>query len=615
MLVHLFARPLAAHSHVHSNGIGLLAEALRSTGVEVDADVWALPTSDLDTSVATAEIELAECWREQRPDIVHSVGVVATMAAVRAVRGLGIAIPVVASFDESPVPGDLEDALINGPEPITVMPLSGAERDQWRRRGVPTAWAGAFPLPVPVPDRNACAQVEGPVVTFARGEDLDRLIDSLPFWSGRLMVLARMPQGQADDVRDRARTLGVAERLDFRLAPRGRAREDVWSRASLLVAASESARHGGHVLEAAARGVPSVATAELAHLDHVVGRVTGLLVPARLDPRTLGEAIESLLSDPFRLQALGAAALDRVRTSHDQRVAGRRLVALYESVLPSPDAAPIRGGAPHARLVDDPERADLAVAHLPLARQLAGWYAGRGQSREDLNQVACLGLVRAAERFDPAHGTAFHSFAIPTILGELRRHFRDHAWSMRVPRGLQEATMRVQRAADEVGQTLGREATPADIAEHLGLLEEEVLLAMRTSGEGRSLHSLDHPWGEHESVADVVGAVEPAMESVELGNDVRRVLHMLPERERQILLMRFYGERTQSEIAQALNISQVHVSRVLSRTLALIRSHVLHDEPLPDDWKRAPVSRGVSRADDWSETDPAPQIPQPRRAS
>jgi RNA polymerase sigma-B factor len=254
-------------------------------------------------------------------------------------------------------------------------------------------------------------------------------------------------------------------------------------------------------------------------------------------------------------------------------------------------------------LRSEEERNALAVEHMPLARQLAGWYSGRGQARDDLVQVASLGLVRAAERFDPAYGKEFHSFAIPTILGELRKHFRDHAWAVRVPRGLQETTLQVQRASAQVSQSLAHEATPADLAEQLGLVEEEVLMALRAEGEARSAYSLDRPVAEDRAPADLFGEPDWSLDLVELSNAARDVLGKLPEREQQILILRFYGERTQSEIAQRLGISQVHVSRVLARTLAALRDHVLEDVPLPESWERESVEA------------PGIPIPSPRRAS
>jgi RNA polymerase sigma-B factor len=476
---------------------------------------------------------------------------------------------------------------------------------------------------MPVPDPDACAAAGGDVLTLCAGRDLDAIVDSMPGWTGRLVVLGRLTTHRRETLRTRALARGVWERIDLRPGLRGAEREAAWSRAALVVAGREGARHGGHVLEAAARGVPAVAVAAGAHPDHVVGRSTGLLVDPRCDQRTLAEAIASLLDDPFWMRALGTSALVRMRSSHDPEAAGRRLAGLYHAILPDRTPVP-EPRLPILRQVDPDgvDRMGLAMEHLPLARQLAGWYSGRGQSREDLVQVASLGLVRAAERFDPAHGKEFHSFAIPTILGELRKHFRDHAWAVRVPRSLQETTLQVQRAAEQMRQSLGHDATPADLAKQLGLVEEEVLLALRTDGEARSSHSLDHPVGDDESVADLVGDVDPALDLIELRRDVRLALARLPEREQRILLMRFYGERTQSEIAERLGISQVHVSRVLSRTLAALRDHVLDDVALPAAWERDRQRESGQRetSRDTSQRERAmagadTEFPRPRRAS
>ena len=338
------------------------------------------------------------------------------------------------------------------------------------------------------------------------------------------------------------------------------------------------------MLEAAAHASPSIAVAQDAHLDHVVPGTTGILVETTVDARGLGQAVASVIGDSFGVRALGISALVRVRSLNSPDLAGRRLMAMLDEVITSPHHADSEGAAASCvgcldscahclapSRLDTEGRNALALEHLPLARQLARWYAGRGQSTDDLVQVASLGLVRAAGRFDPSHGKEFHSFAIPTILGELRRHFRDHAWAVRVPRTLQETTLQVQRATEELRQTLGHDATLADLADELGIVEEEVILAQRADGEARSSHSLDRPIGDDATVADVVGDLDPRLDLVELRSDVRAVLRRLPEREQQILLLRFYGERTQSEIAERLGISQVHVSRVLTRTLSAVR--------------------------------------------
>jgi RNA polymerase sigma-B factor len=289
-----------------------------------------------------------------------------------------------------------------------------------------------------------------------------------------------------------------------------------------------------------------------------------------------------VVSNGFGLRAMGTSALVRVRSLHSSVLAARRLMSMYAEVLadePDEQGTAKSPASPALRSAED--RNMLVVEHMGLARQLAGWYAGRGQAMDDLVQVASLGLVHAAQRFDPAYGKQFHSFAIPTILGELRKHFRDHAWAARVPRGLQETSLEVQRASADISQSLGREATPADLAEHLGLTQDDVLLALRAAREARSSHSLDHPIGDDGSVADLVGGVDPALESVELSHGLRDALARLPEREQEILRLRFYGEQTQSQIAEQLGISQVQVSRVLTRTLAVLRDHMHGDAPVP----------------------------------
>jgi RNA polymerase sigma-B factor len=596
MLVHVVSRPLTPSDHLPVITITQLARGLESAGATVVEDLWAFPASDIATSVSACAHELTESWHEHKPDIVHTIGVVATMAAIKA--DPDGALPIVATFDERPSPSETERRLAQ--RVAAVMPLSLEERDRWRRTGVRTVWTGSFPLEVPVPDPDACAVPEGDVVTFAGGPELDVLVSSMSFWSGQLVIASRLTPARLSAVRARALELGVWDRIRFRPGVRGPERERMWSRAAVLLASGEGSRHGRQVLEAAAHGVPSIAVAAGAHVDHVVPQVTGVLVPAGATPRVWGRAVAGMVSDRFGLRAMGTAALVRMRTLHSSELAARRLLSMYGQVVDTghPQSPP---EVSEPGLRSEEERNALAVENMPLARQLAGWYSGRGQAREDLVQVASLGLVRAAERFDPTYGKEFHSFAIPTILGELRKHFRDHAWAVRVPRGLQETTLQVQRASAQVSQALAHEATPADLAEQLGLVEEEVLLALRAEGEARSAYSLDRPVADDRSAAELVGEADWSLDLVELSHAAREVLGQLPEREQQILILRFYGERTQSEIAKRLGISQVHVSRVLARTLAALRDHVLEDVPLPEAWERESVD--------------APSVPNPRRAS
>jgi RNA polymerase sigma-B factor len=483
-----------------------------------------------------------------------------------------------------------------------VIPLSRAEHDRWRRQGIQTLSAGVFPLPMPSADVDSLARPSGDVVCLSTDGIVDALVASMPMWGpARLVLAAGLSPSRLTSVRRVADALGVHDRIDYRPGLRGPARQAMWKGASVVVVGVDGSRHGGHVLEAAAQGITSIAVAQDAHLDLVVHGITGLLVERTIDASGMGQAVSCVVGDSFGVRAMGLSASSRLRALHSPDLSGRRLTATYREAIAAKAAVidlsdalgPCIGcvascsGCTEPASLDAESRNSLAVEHLPLARQLARWYAGRGQSPEDLFQVASLGLVRAAGRFDPAHGKEFHSFAIPTILGELRRHFRDHAWAVRVPRTLQETTLHVQRATEELRQSLGHEATLADLADELGLVEEEVLLAQRTDGEARSSHSLDHPIGEDATVADLVGEVDPRLDLVELRRDVQAVLGRLPEREQQVLLLRFYGERTQSEIAERLGVSQVHVSRVLTRTLAVVRDHVLYDVPLPRGWEPA----------------------------
>jgi RNA polymerase sigma-B factor len=342
-------------------------------------------------------------------------------------------------------------------------------------------------------------------------------------------------------------------------------------------------------------GIPAVATAQWAHMDHVIAGTTGILVES--DERAVVHATGSLLSDPFHLRALGRAALVRARSAHDPALSGERLLTLLGQVAGAVDAGRTDPADPADptdgdRRVAGGEQVDrnaLALAHLPLARQLAGWYAGRGQSRDELVQVAYLGLVLAAERYDPSHGRPFHSFAVPTILGELRRHFRDHAWAVRIPRSLQETVLQVRQAADGLAPVLGHTATPAELAECIDATEQDVLAALRADSEARHIGSMDHAPGSP-MVGERIGSVDPGHDLAEVREDLRAVLRRLPEREQQVLLLRFHAELTQSEIAGRLGMSQVHVSRLLSRTLAIIREHLLEDAPLPAAWQAARAS-------------------------
>jgi RNA polymerase sigma-B factor len=218
-------------------------------------------------------------------------------------------------------------------------------------------------------------------------------------------------------------------------------------------------------------------------------------------------------------------------------------------------------------------RGRVIEAWLPLAQHLARRYFGRGESSDDLVQVALVGLIKSVDRYDPGHGVAFSAFAVPTILGELKRHFRDRAWAIRVPRRLQELRMSITTANNTLSHTLGRAPTVADIAAHLGVTEEEVLEGLE-GARAYSTTSLSTPIGDadgHE-LGDTLGAEDHGFELTELRIALGPAMATLSEREQTILSLRFYGNRTQSEIAQHLGISQMHVSRLLTKALGKLRA-------------------------------------------
>jgi len=224
---------------------------------------------------------------------------------------------------------------------------------------------------------------------------------------------------------------------------------------------------------------------------------------------------------------------------------------------------------------DRDARERALVELMPLVRALASRYAGRGEPLEDLVQVGALGLVKAVDRFDVDRGVEFSSYAVPTIVGEIRRHFRDKAWAMHVPRRLKELSVRLSRVLDELTTELGRSPTIAELAEATGAEEEEVIDAL-DSAQAYSTRSLHAPFDEggDESLADKLGTVEPGYEEVEDGSLVASGLDALDERERRIVELRFFEEMTQSQIAAEIGISQMHVSRLLRHALAVMRGRI-----------------------------------------
>jgi RNA polymerase sigma-B factor len=217
-------------------------------------------------------------------------------------------------------------------------------------------------------------------------------------------------------------------------------------------------------------------------------------------------------------------------------------------------------------------RERLVARFLPLARQLARRYGKTGESMDDLIQVASLGLVKAIDRYELDRGTAFSSFAVPTILGEIKRHFRDTGWTLRVPRAVQERRMKVNRAIPVLTARLGRSPTTAEIAEQIQATSEEVLEALEAAVAYEPV-SLDATPGadEDETWAQSVGGDDPGYELVEHSATLSPALRALPERERLIVHMRFVQDMTQSEIAARIGISQMHVSRLIRKALEAMR--------------------------------------------
>ena len=225
---------------------------------------------------------------------------------------------------------------------------------------------------------------------------------------------------------------------------------------------------------------------------------------------------------------------------------------------------------------DPAAREELVKRFLPLARQLARRYQRTNEPLDDLMQVASMGLVKAIDRFDPSRGTAFSTYAVPTILGELKRYFRDSGWAVHVPRGMQERVMKLDQASQELHRKLGRSPSASELADELRLTSEEVLEAMEASSAYDAISLEEHRGSERDSqeptYADSLGMEEERYELVEYGATIAPTMKALTERERLILHLRFVEDLTQSEIADRIGVSQMHVSRLIRRALARLRA-------------------------------------------
>ena len=216
-------------------------------------------------------------------------------------------------------------------------------------------------------------------------------------------------------------------------------------------------------------------------------------------------------------------------------------------------------------------RAALIERHLPLVTFMARKFADRGEPLDDLIQVGTISLIKAIDRFEIAKGFEFSTFATPTIVGEIKRHFRDKTWAIRVPRRLQELGAAITKANNELTQKLDRSPTPKEIAKHLGVTVDEVAEALE-SNAAYSTVSLDSGSDESPTIGDSVGSLDEALEGVEYRESLKPLLAALDDREKRILQMRFFDNLSQSQIATELGISQMHVSRILTKVLAQLRT-------------------------------------------
>lgn len=576
----------------------LLAEALSRTEHEaVHSD--RLDESLTETTVETWSTDIRAGWQPSgTPDVVHGIGIEAVQAALGAADGH---VPVVATFLGRPEISPEEKSLAR--QCAGLLTLSPQEAQRWVGSGVPRDRIHVFRLPSSTTGQPDMPNpTSGYVVTDARDQALDAVLTSMRAWpqAGHRPRLVALTDPEAAEGSVVVGHLSHRPSDDVYPEPdlEGADLSQVVGGASIAVA-TEPRRDGGLALEAARHGVPSIAVDDDPLNELVVSGATGLVIPSPLEPEPVAKAVRYLLNNQTVLDGCGEGARTRVQAIHDPDLAARQALAAYAAVVPV-DAPDQSDRAPVDRpRTDEFER--LMTNHLTLARQLAHRYAGRGQALDELVGVANLGLVKAAERFDPDSGSEFPSYAVPTIRGELRRYFRDHAWTVRVPRTLQEHALDVDRTVEELRTVLGHEPTSQEVSEELDISDREVARAQQARHEALSSTSLDQHTGDDVdagTLGDFLGSHDGRYTVVEDAQAVRQALQRLPQRERDIVVMSFYGERTQEEISKHLGTSQVHVSRTLAKTLATVRKHVLADAPLPKGWAppAEPVDAVPSRA-------------------
>lgn len=224
-------------------------------------------------------------------------------------------------------------------------------------------------------------------------------------------------------------------------------------------------------------------------------------------------------------------------------------------------------------------RARIVDAYLPMVRSIASRFAGRGIPVDDLVQEGSVALISVVDRFDPERGVGFRRYAVPSVIGALKRYFRDLGWAVRPPRRLQQLRTEMKRVQTRLAQWLGHPPTPADIAAELGASVAEIHEALEADAAYDSL-SLDHPVGREQDdrvLGDTLGGDDPEMSLLENRETLRRALNRIPPRERQILMMRFYGDFTQRQIAEEIGLSQMHVSRLLADSLSRLNRSFFAD--------------------------------------
>ncbi len=222
---------------------------------------------------------------------------------------------------------------------------------------------------------------------------------------------------------------------------------------------------------------------------------------------------------------------------------------------------------------DSRARDQLAEEMLPLARALAGRYTGRGEPLDDLVQVACVGIMKAIDGFDLSRDVRFSSYATPTVLGEIKRYFRDKTWAMRVPRGMQELQIEIAKARDKLTTELGRSPTVQELAHAVNQPFEEVLATIQ-SQEARRTRSLDEPTGEDVTLADSIGARDPEISRAEMRVLLDDAFDVLSARDREVLRLRFAEDLTQTEISKRVGVSQMQVSRIIRQALVRLRADI-----------------------------------------